>query len=32
LHVWTDFDNKLAIGLYKRVSFVDRALLLELQV
>jgi len=32
LHVWTDFDNKPAIGLYKRVSFVDRALLLELQV
>ncbi len=32
LHVWTGFDNKPAIGLYKRVGFVDRSLLLELEV
>ena len=32
LHVWTEFDNKPAIGLYKRLGFADRALLLELQV
>ncbi len=32
LHVWTDPDNRPAIGLYKRLGFVDRALLLELQV
>lgn len=32
LHVWTDPDNTPAIGLYKRFGFVDRALLLELEV
>ena len=32
LHVWTELDNTPAIGLYKRLGFVDRALLLELQV
>lgn len=31
LHVWTDFDNAPAIGLYRKVGFVDRALLLELE-
>ena len=31
LHVWTDFDNAPAIGLYKGVGFMQRALLLELQ-
>ena len=30
LHVWTDFDNAPAIGLYKGVGFTERALLLEL--
>ncbi len=29
LHVWTSFDNKRAIGLYRKVGFADRALLLE---
>lgn len=32
VHVWTDFDNTRAIGLYKKVGFVERALLLELEV
>ncbi len=32
LHVWTGFDNRPAIGLYKSLGFVDRALLLELQM
>lgn len=32
VHVWTDFDNTRAIGLYKKAGFVERALLLELQV
>ena len=32
LHVWTAQDNTPAIALYKRLGFVDRALLLELQV
>lgn len=32
LHVWTDFDNAPAIGLYRRSGFVDRALLLELEI
>ena len=31
LHVWTDFDNAPAIGVYKGVGFKERALLLELQ-
>ncbi len=32
LHVWTGFDNAPAIGLYRKLGFVDRALLLELEV
>ena len=32
VHVWTDFDNTRAIGLYERLGFVRRALLLELQL
>lgn len=32
LHVWTDFDNTAAIGLYRKVGFVDRSLLLELEL
>ncbi len=32
LHVWTDRDNTPAIGLYKRLGFADRAVLLELRV
>lgn len=31
LHVWTDFDNTAALGLYESVGFVRRAMLLELQ-
>jgi len=31
MHVWTDFDNAPAIGLYKGLGFKERALLLELQ-
>ena len=31
LHVWTAFDNAPAIGLYKRLGFMERALLLELE-
>lgn len=32
LHVWTDFDNAPAIRLYRKLGFVDRALLLELEI
>ncbi len=32
LHVWTGFDNTPAIGLYRRVGFTDRALLLEAEL
>jgi ribosomal-protein-alanine N-acetyltransferase len=32
LHIWTDFDNKPAIGLYRKLGFMDRSLLLELNV
>jgi GNAT superfamily N-acetyltransferase len=32
LHVWTSFDNKRAIGLYRKVGFADRALLLEAEL
>lgn len=32
LHVWTDFDNHAAIGLYKKLGFAERALLMELEV
>jgi len=32
VHVWTDPDNAPAIGLYKRLRFCERALLLELHV
>ncbi len=32
VHVWTDFENTGAIGLYERLGFVRRALLLELQM
>jgi len=31
VHVWTDFENAPAIGLYERLGFARRALLLELQ-
>lgn len=32
VHVWTEFDNARAIGLYKKLGFADRALLLELEL
>ncbi len=32
LHVWTDFDNKPAIGVYKRRGFKERGLLLEMEL
>lgn len=32
LHVWTDFDNEPAQRLYRKHGFVDRALLLELEM
>lgn len=32
LHVWTGFDNEPAIGLYEKLGFRKRALLMELEV
>ncbi len=32
LHLWTEFDNKPAIGLYKKLSFRERSLLMELEL
>ncbi len=32
LHVWTDFDNERALGLYKKLGFVDRGRLLEIEL
>jgi len=32
LHVWTDIGNKPGIGAYKKLGFVERGLLLELEL
>jgi ribosomal protein S18 acetylase RimI-like enzyme len=32
VHVWTEFENAPAIGLYERLGFARRALLLELTI
>ncbi len=32
LHVWTDTDNREALGLYRKLGFSNRGLLLELQI